>query len=92
MTAGISRWAAWTAKGVTLGGDPPDRTSGPLAVWNEAPPLSKIHPKARRPHPQAKALVQLASVVLGERRLEGLALTLGSASGSRGPIASSRQS
>lgn len=85
MTAGISRWAAWTAKGVAIGGDPPERTPGPIAAWAEAPPLSKIHPRARRPHPQAKALVQLASVVLGERRLEGLALTLGSASGSAGP-------
>lgn len=85
MTAGISRWAAWTAKGVTIGGDPPDRTPGPIATWAEAPLLSKVHPKARRPHPQAKALVQLASAVLGDRRLEGLALTLGSASGSSGP-------
>ncbi len=85
MTAGISRWAAWTAQGVTIGGDPPQRSSGPIAVWNEAPPLSKIHPKARRPHSQAKALVQLAYKVIGERRLEGLALTLGSASGSAGP-------
>jgi 3-oxoacyl-(acyl-carrier-protein) synthase len=85
MTAGISRWAAWTAKGVTIGGDPPERTPGPLASWEEAPPLSKIHPRARRPHPQAKALVQLAAPVLGDLRLEGLALTLGSASGSAGP-------
>lgn len=82
MTAGISRWAAWTAKGVTIGGDPPDLAAGPLGAWAEAPPLTKIHPKARRPHPQAKALVQLASAVLGDRRIEGLALTLGSASGS----------
>ncbi len=85
MTAGISRWAAWTAKGVTIGGDPPDLADGPLAPWAEAPPLSKIHPKARRPHPQAKALVQLASVVLQDKRIEGLAMTLGSASGSAGP-------
>jgi 3-oxoacyl-(acyl-carrier-protein) synthase len=85
MTAGISRWAAWTAKGVTIGGDPPDLAPGPIAAWNEAPPLSKIHPKARRPHPQAKALVQLAYSVIGERRLEGLALTFGSRSGSAGP-------
>lgn len=85
MTAGISRWAAWTASGVAIGGDPPELTPGPIAVWNEAPPLSKIHPKVRRPHAQAKALVQLASVVLGDRRIEGLALTLGSASGSAAP-------
>lgn len=85
MTAGISRWGAWTAAGVAIGGDPPERTAGPLATWAEAPSLLKIHPRARRPHPQAKALVQLASVVLGDRRPEGLALTLGSASGSAGP-------
>src|SRR4051812_16512020 len=85
MTAGISRWACWTAGGVTVGGPPPERESGPLASWAEAPPLSKIHPRARRPHPQAKALVQLASTVLGERRIEGLALTLGTASGSAAP-------
>ncbi len=85
MTAGISRWAAWTAKGVTIGGDPSDRTDGPLAAWPEAPLLTQIHPRARRPHPQAKALVQLASVVLGDRRIEALGLTLGSASGSSGP-------
>jgi 3-oxoacyl-(acyl-carrier-protein) synthase len=85
MTAGISRWAAWTAKGVTIGVDPPDLAPGPIGPWNEAPQLSKIHPKARRPHPQAKAMVQLAYAVIGERRLDGLALTLGSASGCAGP-------
>lgn len=85
MTAGISRWAAWNAAGVTIGGDPPDTTNGPLAPWPDAPPLSKIHPRARRPHPQAKALVQLASVVLKDRRFESLAVILGTASGSAGP-------
>lgn len=81
MTAGISRWACWTAAGVAIGGDPPDLKPGPIAAWADAPPLSKVHPKARRPHPQAKALVQLASVVLQERRFDGLALTIGTASG-----------
>lgn len=85
MTAGISRWATWTAAGVAVGGDPPEKQAGPLAAWAEAPPLSKIHPRARRPHPQAKALVQLASVVLQDRRFDRLALTVGSASGSAAP-------
>ena len=85
MTAGISRWAAWTASGVAVGGDPPELTKGRLATWNEAPPLAKIHPRARRPHPQAKALVQLAYAVLGDRQRDALAVTLGSASGSAGP-------
>jgi 3-oxoacyl-(acyl-carrier-protein) synthase len=82
VTAGISRWATWTAAGVAIGGDPLEKINGPLAAWAEAPALAKIHPRARRPHPQAKALVQLASAVLGPQRREGLALTLGSASGS----------
>ena len=85
MTAGISRWACWNATGVAIGGAPPEKKPGPLAPWADAPPLSKIHPRARRPHPQAKALVQLASTVLGERRIEGLAVTLGTASGSAAP-------
>lgn len=75
MTAGISRWGTWTPAGVSVDG-------GPVA---EAPALSKIHPRARRPHPQAKALVQLASVVLGDRRMEGLGLLVGSASGCAAP-------
>jgi hypothetical protein len=61
------------------------RASGPLGVWAEAPALSKIHPRARRPHVSAKQLVQLASVVLGDRRPEGLGLVLGSASGCAAP-------
>ena len=85
MTAGISRWACWTAAGVAVGGDPPEKKPGPLAAWAQAPSLSKIHPRARRPHPQARALVQLGSVVLADKRFEGLALTLGTASGSAGP-------
>lgn len=91
MTAGISRWACWTVAGVTVNGAPVDN-AGPfdarrqtLGPWPDAPPLSKIHPRARRPHPQAKALVQLASVVLGERRMEGLGLLVGSASGCAAP-------
>ena len=85
MNAGISRWATWTAAGVAVRGASPQRMPGPIGAWPDAPLLSKIHPKARRPHPQAKALVQLASVVLGDRRIDGLALTLGSASGSAAP-------
>ena len=85
MTAGISRWATWTAAGVAIGGDPPEKKPGPIAAWADAPPLSKVHPRARRPHPQAKALVQLASVVLQERRIDALALTLGTASGCAAP-------
>ena len=59
MTAGISRWATWTAAGVAIGGDPPEKKPGPIAAWADAPPLAMVHPRARRPHPQAKALVQL---------------------------------
>lgn len=85
MSAGISAWAAWTAAGVTVNGAPPALGDGPLGAWADAPLLSKIHPRARRPHPQAKALVQLASAVLGDRRIEDLGLTIGSASGCAAP-------
>lgn len=85
MSAGISRWAAWTSTGVAVGGMPPALGEGPLAPWADAPSLSKIHPRARRPHPQAKALVQLASAVLGDFRSEGLGILVGSASGCAAP-------
>lgn len=60
---------------------PQGEARGPLGAWPDAPPLSKIHPRARRPHPTAKQLVQLASALLGERRIEGLGLILGTAAG-----------
>src|SRR4051812_5084473 len=85
MTAGISRWATWTSAGVAIGGFAPEKQPGPLAAWPDAPPLSKVHPRLRRPHAQAKALVQLASVVLGDLRNDGLGLILGTQSGSAAP-------
>jgi len=38
-----------------------------LKPWNEAPLLSAIHPRARRPHPLAVALIQLAHALLTAR-------------------------
>jgi hypothetical protein len=42
-------------------------SGGDLAPWPKAPSLSAIHPRARRPHPLAVALVQLAHSLLSAR-------------------------
>jgi 3-oxoacyl-(acyl-carrier-protein) synthase len=85
MTATISSWATWTSGGVSLKGKPAGAAKGVLGAWADAPPLSKVHPRARRPHTSAKQLVQLASAVLGDRRPEGLGLVMGSMSGCAAP-------
>ena len=81
----ISAWATWTHGGVSIGAKPAGPATGALGPWPEAPPLSRIHPRARRPHPSAKQLVQLAAAMLGERRIEDLGLVFGSASGCSAP-------
>lgn len=77
----ITAFATWTSRGISVGAPPAGPASGKLGDWADPPPLSKIHPRARRPHPTAKQLVQLASALLGDRRIEGLGLVLGTASG-----------
>lgn len=81
----ITRFATWTSGGISVGAIPKADAIGPLGEWAEAPPLSKIHPRARRPHPTARQLVQLASALLGDRRIEGLGLVLGTAAGCAQP-------
>lgn len=81
----ISGWVTWSSAGVSVNGSPAGPAKGLLGAWAEAPPLSKVHPRARRPHPIAKQLVQLASALLQERRIEGLGLVLGTASGCAQP-------
>jgi hypothetical protein len=85
MTAAITHFATWSSGGVSLNAPPQGPSKGPLGAWAEAPPLSKVHPRARRPHPSAKQLVQLAATLLGERRIEGLGLLFGTASGCAQP-------
>lgn len=82
----ISAWATWTTAGVSVS-SAPRGSPGPLGEWADAPLLSKIHPRARRPHPQARMLVQLASAVLGPNSHHGekLSMLIGTASGSAQP-------
>ncbi|MGO9767525.1 MAG: beta-ketoacyl synthase N-terminal-like domain-containing protein [Myxococcaceae bacterium] len=49
-------------------------SAGALASWPEAPPLAVIHPRARRPHRQAVALVQLTHALLLARAGAGSSL------------------
>src|SRR5689334_3622518 len=77
----ITAWATWASDGVSANAKPAGAARGKLGAWADAPPLSKIHPRARRPHPTSKQLVQLASLVMAERRIEGLGLVLGTSSG-----------
>jgi hypothetical protein len=70
----IASWATWTSRGMELRGQ-----------TIEAPPFAKIHTRARRPHPTAKNLVQLAAAVLGEARPKNLGLIVGSSSGCAAP-------
>ncbi len=81
----ITAFASWASGGISVNAKPAGPAKGQLGPWAEAPPLSKIHPRARRPHPTAKQLVQLASALLGDRRIEGLGLILGTAAGCAQP-------
>jgi len=73
----VSAFALWTPEGVWVDAAPEGEPTGTsLAPWPEAPPLTKIHPRARRPHPQAIALVQLAHALLAARAARGPALPL----------------
>ena len=81
----ITKVATWTSGGISVGGKPKADAVGALGEWADAPPLSKIHPRARRPHPTARQLVQLASALLQDRRIEGLGLVLGTAAGCAQP-------
>ena len=83
--SGITAWATWTAQGASVGEPPHKVADGKLAAWPSAPPLSKVHPRARRPHPQAKVLVQLAAAMVGERRWPLLGVAVGTSSGCAGP-------
>lgn len=67
----VSAFALWTPAGVWLDRAPdaqvPETAGAALAPWPQAPLLADIHPRARRPHPHAVALVQLAHALLGLR-------------------------
>ncbi|MCI0569703.1 MAG: hypothetical protein L0Y66_03045 [Myxococcaceae bacterium] len=64
----ISAFALWTPGGVGFDEVPLQGAPGPgLAAWPDAPSLAKVHPRARRPHAQATALVQLAHALLSAR-------------------------
>ncbi len=69
----LTAFATWTTGGVSVGGAPAKEPSptARLGPWDAALGLSKIHPRARRPHPAAKAMVQLAHAVLEARRALG---------------------
>jgi len=88
----LSSVAVWTSAGVWTNAAPTTRGGGAdLKPWGEAPLLSAIHPRARRPHPLAVALVQLAQVLLTAREADtdapsfnrqGVDLLLGTLTGS----------
>ncbi len=64
----LSSFALWTPAGVWTNAAPVIQGSGvDLAPWSTAPSLSAIHPRARRPHLLAVALVQLAHALLSAR-------------------------
>ncbi|MBK7864839.1 MAG: hypothetical protein IPJ65_40820 [Archangiaceae bacterium] len=85
MSAGITGFVSWASGGIAVNAPARGAAKGRLGEWAEAPPLSKIHPRARRPHPTSRQLVQLANALLGERRIEGLGLVLGTAAGCAQP-------
>ncbi|WP_158502452.1 beta-ketoacyl synthase N-terminal-like domain-containing protein [Vitiosangium sp. GDMCC 1.1324] len=67
-TVGVSAFALWTPGGVWTNAAPVPGAPGPeLASWPEAPALAQVHPRARRPHTQAVALVQLAHQLFSAR-------------------------
>ncbi len=64
----LSSLAIWTPAGVWTNAAPSAQDSrADLTPWSEASSLSTIHPRARRPHALAVALVQLAHVLLSAR-------------------------
>jgi len=64
----VTATAVWTPGGVWVNARPnAGSAGGALAAWPDAPPLSVVHPKARRPHREATVLVQLAHVLLMAR-------------------------
>lgn len=85
----VSAFAVWTPAGVWLDAEPQPGTPGAvLAPWPESPPLTQIHPRARRPHPHAVSLVRLAHGLLTRREATGplprreVELVLGTVAGS----------
>jgi hypothetical protein len=81
MTSFITSFGTWTSAGGRINAAPAGAPGTKLGDWPEAPPLSQVHPRARRPHPQAKAMVQLAGAVMGERRITGMGVCIGTSSG-----------
>lgn len=88
----LSSFAVWTSGGVWINAalTAGDMRAG-LYPWSKAPLLSAIHPRARRPHALALALVQLAHALLTARdkssgaptlKREEVSLLLGTLSGS----------
>jgi hypothetical protein len=75
----LSSWAFWTPRGVWINSIPAEPAltlSGvegskepalSLAPWPEAPEISRIHARPRRPHTQSIAIVQLAHALLSAR-------------------------
>ena len=63
----LSAFALWTPAGVWTNAAPAMGSGADLAPWPKAPSLSAIHPRARRPHPLAVAVVQLAHSLLSAR-------------------------
>jgi hypothetical protein len=59
----VSSWAIWDREAVWLNGV---RVAD--AAWREAPALSALHPKARRPPDEAAQWVQLCHLLLSGRR------------------------
>jgi hypothetical protein len=70
----VSAVAVWTPGGVFLNAPPvAGLTGGTLGPWPEAPVLTVVHPRARRPHREATVLVQLAHALLSLRTSFGIA-------------------
>lgn len=71
VSVAVSAFAVWTPAGVWVDAAPDAGTAGTpgvaLAPWPGAPKLAEVHPRARRPHAQATALVQLAHALLSAR-------------------------
>jgi hypothetical protein len=89
MGVAITAFATWTPGGVRIGALPDLASAGHgLGPWPDAPPLEKIHPRARRPIPAARAVVQLSHALFASRQragpldLSSVGICLGSASGS----------
>lgn len=62
----LASFATWTPGGVAINAAPKVGAGLSLGAWPEAPPLSAVHPKARKPYPSARVLVQLGSALLSE--------------------------